>query len=57
MADLEAKGDGKGGLVREVVDDEAIAAVVSRWTACRWRRCSKASAPSCWRWKISCASA
>src|SRR5262249_36014099 len=34
IADAEAKGnDGKGGgLVKEVVDAEAIAAVVSRWT-------------------------
>ncbi|GIK48394.1 MAG: ATP-dependent chaperone ClpB [Hyphomonadaceae bacterium] len=33
VAELEAKdGDGKGGLVQEVVDAEAIAAVVSRWT-------------------------
>ncbi len=31
VAELEAKGDG-GGLVQEVVDSEAIAAVVSRWT-------------------------
>jgi len=31
VAELEAKGDG-GGLVQEVVDAEAIAAVVSRWT-------------------------
>jgi len=30
VAELEAKGD--GGLVQEVVDAEAIAAVVSRWT-------------------------
>jgi ATP-dependent Clp protease ATP-binding subunit ClpB len=32
VAELEAKGDGGGGLVQEVVDAEAIAAVVSRWT-------------------------
>jgi ATP-dependent Clp protease ATP-binding subunit ClpB len=32
VAALEAKGDGAGGLVQEVVDAEAIAAVVSRWT-------------------------
>ena len=32
VAALEAKGDGGGGLVQEVVDAEAIAAVVSRWT-------------------------
>jgi ATP-dependent Clp protease ATP-binding subunit ClpB len=31
VADIEAKGDG-GGLVKEVVDAEAIASVVSRWT-------------------------
>ncbi|MCR6645073.1 MAG: AAA family ATPase [Terricaulis sp.] len=31
VADLESKG-GEGGLVQEVVDAEAIAAVVSRWT-------------------------
>jgi len=30
VADLQAKGE--GGLVHEVVDDEAIAGVVSRWT-------------------------
>src|SRR5690606_39062322 len=33
VAELEAKGgEGKGGLVQEVVDAEAIDAVVSRWT-------------------------
>ncbi|MGE0740111.1 MAG: ATP-dependent chaperone ClpB [Hyphomonadaceae bacterium] len=33
VADLEkSAGDGKVGLVQEVVDSEAIAAVVSRWT-------------------------
>jgi ATP-dependent Clp protease ATP-binding subunit ClpB len=31
VADIEARGDG-GGLVKEVVDAEAIASVVSRWT-------------------------
>ena len=32
IADIEAKADGAGGLVKEVVDAEAIAGVVSRWT-------------------------
>ncbi|MES1158360.1 MAG: ATP-dependent chaperone ClpB, partial [Terricaulis silvestris] len=32
IAEAEAKGGGKGALVQEVVDAEAIAAVVSRWT-------------------------
>ncbi|MEZ5995533.1 MAG: ATP-dependent chaperone ClpB [Hyphomonadaceae bacterium] len=32
IADAEKKGGGEGGLVKEVVDSEAIAAVVSRWT-------------------------
>ena len=32
IADAEKKGGGEGGLVKEVVDAEAIAAVVSRWT-------------------------
>ncbi|HWA00085.1 MAG TPA: AAA family ATPase, partial [Caulobacterales bacterium] len=32
IADAEAQGGGKGALVQEVVDAEAIAAVVSRWT-------------------------
>jgi ATP-dependent Clp protease ATP-binding subunit ClpB len=32
VADLQAKGDGENGLVHEVVDSEAIAGVVSRWT-------------------------
>jgi ATP-dependent Clp protease ATP-binding subunit ClpB len=32
VAQLEAQGDGGGGLVQEVVDAEAIASVVSRWT-------------------------
>ncbi|MEZ5957815.1 MAG: ATP-dependent chaperone ClpB [Hyphomonadaceae bacterium] len=32
IADAEKAGGGEGGLVKEVVDAEAIAAVVSRWT-------------------------
>jgi len=32
IAEAEAKGGGKGALVQEVVDAEAIAGVVSRWT-------------------------
>jgi ATP-dependent Clp protease ATP-binding subunit ClpB len=32
VAELQAKSDGEEGLVHEVVDSEAIAGVVSRWT-------------------------
>ena len=57
LAEAQGAEKPQDQLAPEVVDAEQIAQVVSRWTACRWSGCWRASATSCCAWRTCCAAA
>jgi ATP-dependent Clp protease ATP-binding subunit ClpB len=59
LASLTAQIEKSGGerMLKEEVDEEDIARIVSRWTGIPVSRCSRARSRSWSRWKSACASA